>query len=222
MTAPGDPERGSRRVGGADPEILWHSPDALILAGRFDGGPVGAARAEYRARSDRLLAAARARLGLPDRPLPRNGHGAPVWPPGQRGSFSHWRGRSVCLLRRGEDLDPGVDLEGYADPETRAAIRQEALRPREIAAVERAGLGPGVAETLAFSAKESFFKAASPRRGRELDFDAVEARELGAEEVVLRVTRALGPRLREGVRLRVSCRLFPDHALTWLFLPVEE
>ncbi len=209
-----------------DLEIFWEAPGALLIGKKFPrssahDGPEMNARTILRGRSDQLLASARALLGLPALPVPRGPRGEPIWPDRQRGSFSHWRERGVCLLRRGEDFDPGVDLEGFGDIEARAAIRQEALTATELEHVDGAGLGEGVAETLAFSAKECFFKAAYPRLRRELDFDAVEVIALDASRgVILRITQDLSSGLNEGARLSVACRLFDDHALTWLLLPV--
>ncbi|TPE49570.1 4'-phosphopantetheinyl transferase family protein [Amaricoccus solimangrovi] len=182
---------------------------------------IGASAGVIVAASERraAIAAARRRLGLPEGPVGREARGAPVWPAGQRGSLSHWAGISVCLLTRGESVDPGVDLEGFADAPTRGAIRQEALSPTEAGRLDAARLPEGAGEALVFSAKESFFKAVYPRIGRRIGFDAAELHETPGEgRLALRVTRRLAAHLPAGRVLRLEFRILDGAVLTWLTL----
>ncbi len=210
--------------GATDADPPWFRPvetpagaRALIAIGRGAGGGVKARRRNGR----RLLARAQAALGLPPLAAGRDGFGAPVWPAGQRGSLSHWRAFSLCLLARGEAFDFGADLEGFADPEARAAIRSEALDATEVALLGAAGLPEGMAEALAFSAKEAFYKAAFPRLRRRIGFDAVM---IGAPpaggRIALGIPRGLGPGLPAGGRLDLGYAVFGRAVVTWLALPV--
>lgn len=97
--------------------------------------------------------------------------GRPTWPPGAVGSISHSSGH-VCaaVAPRSRVTHIGVDLE--VDRPLPAPVRERVLNPGE------SWLSGGsnwytCFDRLAFSAKESFYKAMPPERQRELRYRSV-------------------------------------------------
>jgi 4'-phosphopantetheinyl transferase EntD len=149
-----------------------------------------------RACARRALAA----LGVHGQPLLRGTARAPRWPAEVIGSLTHTEGYcAAAVARRGALLALGLDAES-APLSARAAQRVlGAPARRHLAAL---GAGPACGwETLAFSAKESVYKALQPLSGVKLGFrDA-------AIEVLPRARRFR-------VRLRDACsRALPEGAV---------
>jgi enterobactin synthetase component D / holo-[acyl-carrier protein] synthase len=109
------------------------------------------------------------RLGIEGEPLLRGEQRDPVWPPGVIGSLTHTEGFcAAAVARRGELLALGLDAES-APISPRAARR--VLDDEERARIDALGPAPSCDfATLAFSAKESVFKALYPLCGRRLVF----------------------------------------------------
>jgi 4'-phosphopantetheinyl transferase EntD len=101
--------------------------------------------------------------------IPMGPDRAPVWPGGWTGSISHTRGCCAALLcERGGNVGVGIDVE-------RADSGSQNL-DRAFNAGELRGLSTPLEKLIAFSAKESFFKAASRFAGGLIGFDAVAIR----------------------------------------------
>ena len=134
-----------------------------------DAVRMGAARRrEYtlgRACARRALAG----LGLDGAPLLRGADRAPRWPVGVIGSLTHTDGFcAAAVARQGELLGLGLDAES-SPLSARAALR--VLDASERAQLD--GLASPPAQgfaTVAFSAKESIYKALYPLCGRKLVF----------------------------------------------------
>jgi 4'-phosphopantetheinyl transferase EntD len=110
-----------------------------------------------------------AQLGIHGVALLRGADRAPLWPTGIIGSLTHTDGFCAAVVARRDDLLAlGLDAE-------RERLSQRAAQ-RVLAAEEREHLArlpspPGCGfETLAFSAKESVFKALYPLSGVRLGF----------------------------------------------------
>jgi 4'-phosphopantetheinyl transferase EntD len=125
------------------------------------------------------------RLGWAPCPIPVGPSRAPVWPMGITGSISHTPGFTCALVSAGTGC-VGIDVERSDRSLPEAAWRLILSSP------ERMRLGTGLERLLAFSAKESFFKAAFARVGGYFDFDAVEFRVTGAGTFGLRVRKSPG------------------------------
>jgi 4'-phosphopantetheinyl transferase EntD len=185
---------GGRRRGG-EPLLGSALPAGVVIAELFDDPPdvelypEEAALVEHALdRRQREFATVRLcartalrRLGVPPAPIvpvdgaPRWAARAPRWPDGVAGSMTHCAGyraaavaRSASVASIGVDAEPNVPLgdgvEGYV------------LLPEERRAFQRlAAVRPDVAwDRLAFSAKESVYKAWYPLTGQWLDFTDCE------------------------------------------------
>ncbi|HVN40841.1 MAG TPA: 4'-phosphopantetheinyl transferase superfamily protein [Myxococcota bacterium] len=150
----------------ADDSLVCSSlhPAEAALAARM-----GAARRAEFALGRACARRALAKLGIENEPLLRGEARDPRWPPGVIGSLTHTEGFcAAAVARRGELLALGLDAES-APISPRAARR--VLDAEERARIESLG-GATTRDfaTLAFSAKESVFKAVFPLCGRRLGF----------------------------------------------------
>ena len=182
----------------ACPVLGWPNlPDAVFASARHaelrpldvTEGPARRRRA-YDHRAGRL-AASRALLALTGHApgIGRDASGAPLWPQGVVGAISHSDGRAVALVgHTAHHAGLGIDLESIAP---RDAIAGLILRPDEMAVLGQPPDAFGL--TLAFSAKESLFKALYPRVGRIFGFDAAALLSVDMGTGRLRLRQALGP-----------------------------
>ena len=132
----------------------------------------------------------------------------PLWPPRVAGSLSHAHGVAAAVAApAGRHAALGLDVEQVASGSALDAITQVSIDAGEQALLARAAGGHGLDEgiTLAFSAKESLFKAAFPAVGRYFGFDAarVTALDPGAARLTLTITAPLGGGFEPGRRIDV-------------------
>ncbi|TQS70875.1 4'-phosphopantetheinyl transferase superfamily protein [Rhodobacteraceae bacterium] len=196
-------------------EFAGHRAAIASVESATDAGYGDVLQRRARARA-RLLRQLQTRFDLPLRPVHKDKNSAPVWPRGQRGSITHWRTRSVCLLYPGNDLNWGIDLEGPADGQAIAAISTEALCPQEL---ELLGADLSRDCALVFSAKESFYKAAYPTVGHIFGFDALRLRSRPANHLMqFELAYDLSRDLTKGRAITVAYRPFAGAYLTWTAL----
>ena len=195
--------------------------DCIVIATDTEQCQILIARFDRTGTDARLQLADHAQtlLGLEPQSVGRDAAGAPVWSGDLGGSFSHWREWSVCVIAKGAAADFGIDLEGIVDEATGAVIRAEALDAAEAKLIDQSPMPQFVAETLVFSAKESFFKAAFPRVGRVFGFDEVRlVAPLSADKLTLRVCRGLAD-LGPVFHVDVHCKIYDGFVLTWCAIP---
>lgn len=179
--------RACERVDDAPAEPLFESERTYIAR--------AAPRRQAEFRAVRACArTALAGLGFERAPLLPGRTGAPVWPDGVRGSMTHCTGyRAAAVVRAGDLGGLGIDAELNRDDLDEEVLRLVAFGREldQVAALERAE--PAVAwRRLLFSAKESVYKAWSPRTGGWLGFEEVTL----TLELAGSFTVALGPRAR--------------------------
>lgn len=164
-------------------------------------------RAEYLAGrhcASRGLAA----IGIVPRSIRMGALRQPLFPAPSAGSISHIPGRACAAVVAGGPSMVGIDVQDVIDAPTAREIAPNIVTPEEEAMLfavfgERA-------ITVAFSIKETFFKAACPQVGRYFGFEEVavtHVRDAGST-VELTAVRGTGDALRAGARAEVR--------LTWL------
>lgn len=182
-------------------------------------------RAVEKRRADYLAGRAMARaamslLGHPPAPVGTAPDRAPLWPAGLTGSISHARGRCACLLSRDTHHSFGVDTEAIASGRSLDAILAETLNATERDRITQGPLSAATHATLAFSAKESLFKALHPRVGHFFGFDAAELTiPPTGDRLTLTLTTDLAVSLAKGRRFDIHHRVSDTHVLTWLSVP---
>jgi len=115
----------------------------------------------------------------------------PVWPLGIIGSISHARGFAAAVaVRRPVYTGVGIYVEDVVAADSHAALRAIALNECEFDYVRRmtGSLTLDTLLTIAFSAKESLFKAAYPSVGRYFDFSAAQLLKIDIDAGTLAIT----------------------------------
>jgi enterobactin synthetase component D len=139
--------------------------------------PVEMERSVVKRRAEFLagrLAAARAleALGCTDCAVPIGENRSPQWPEGISASISHSDGRALCVAsRKSRNEYLGVDLEKLVSAEVAGNIGDSIASETELNLLMRSGLPKNTAITLAFSAKESLYKALYPSIGEYFGFE---------------------------------------------------
>ena len=149
------------RSGPIDPAATSRHPEERALV----ASAVPGRRAEVMT-GRALVREAMADLGGPDGPIGRRADRSPDWPAGFGGSITHGGGWCLVVVARlpgGWGI--GIDVE--EDRPLPAAVAARVLLPAERTRLAGSGLVRG--ETVAFSAKESVFKAVNPLTGRWLE-----------------------------------------------------
>lgn len=177
---------------GFDPATL-HPADLLWLAhheqvSRF------APRRQAEHLAGRIAAVAALRHAGSDSPAPGIGlNREPLWPAGFCGSITHISGVAMAVAIKSASPRPGIgiDLETLLDENGAAQIAGGALNACERERLRQAALPFPLAVTLAFSAKESLFKALFPQVRTAFGFDCAEIVSLEQRTLTLRLTQAL-------------------------------
>lgn len=106
----------------------------------------------------------------------------PLWPTPWFGSISHCGQRALAVIA---DRPVGVDIERRFTPQMAAELESSIISPAEKTALLRSGLPFPLALTLAFSAKESGFKATPAANQRALGFADFQIVEITASTLAL-------------------------------------
>ncbi|MFG6657121.1 4'-phosphopantetheinyl transferase [Scandinavium sp. M-37] len=102
--------------------------------------------------------------GYGQRPVLSDEQGIPLWPVGVSGSISHTERIALCvMIDSPKGVGIGVDVENLIAPEDAAVLHQAIIGGEEYRYLKQVPLAFHAALTLAFSAKESVYKALSHR-----------------------------------------------------------
>lgn len=147
--------------------------------------------------------------------LHRNRDRTPLWPADICGTISHAGDTALCALHRA--FSPGgvgIDVEYLLAFRRAASVQSAILTSQESAVLACLPLERRV--TLAFSAKESLFKAIYPRLLRPFDFHANEilAIDLPSCRLVMRLRRHLSAEFPKGRCFTAHYRQASDKIIT--------
>lgn len=140
---------------------------------------------------------------------------SPIWPEGIVGSISHSTNSAIAMVARSTECRGiGIDLERVLNEADAGEIARQTLTP-----AERSRFGAGIDPflvTLAFSAKESLFKALYPTLRRPLSFHTSEMVAWSAERgrALLRLDDDLARMSAAGPDIAVRFMRLGDLALT--------
>lgn len=127
---------------------------------------------------------------------------APVWPIGWRGSISHTETWAIAILTpHHSSINLGVDIETFR-PDIIREIATNFTTDDERDVLTISSLPFETTLLMAFSAKESLFKALYPLVHHIFDFEVAKLCELDShnQRVTLELTRQLAPSLPTGYR----------------------
>lgn len=182
------------------------APAPPLWPGESPGPGATPARLREFAAGRAAARAALAALGRPPAAIPMQPGRAPLWPPGIAGSITHSATACLAAVTHTPRLI-GLDLEP-----------DEAL-PDDLIPLILTATEDRTQARLIFSAKESAWKAISPRVPETPGFDAMTV-TLTATTFTATLTRPLGP-LPAGTALHGHHRRSQGHILTALTLPAS-
>ena len=100
-------------------------------------------------------------------------HRRPLWPDGLTGSISHIDQVAMCALAKDSDIHSiGIDMENLILAELMEEIATLVFSKSELDYLHKLKMPVTHAATIAFSAKESLFKASHCLVGQYMDFNA--------------------------------------------------
>lgn len=141
------------------------------------------------------IAAAYALREVGEKRLPAIGdRRQPLWPTPWFGSISHCGQRALAVIA---DRPVGVDIERRFTPQLAAELESSIIGPAEKTALLRSGLPYSLALTLAFSAKESGFKAWSSHASGLPGFHSARIVALTTQQIHLRFTASFSLQLAD-------------------------
>ncbi|HHK9527570.1 TPA: enterobactin synthase subunit EntD [Enterobacter hormaechei] len=163
-----------------DADLLWLPHHALLAdAGR-------------KRKADHLAGRIAAAYALNDRPVPGIGpSGEPLWPDGVSGSITHSGTQAMAVVVRDRQALIGIDCEAILPEYEAREIKDGIVDVQEERVLTRTGYPFALALTLAFSAKESLFKALFPRVKSYMGFDCARVTALDAQTITLALPRQL-------------------------------
>lgn len=146
----------------------------------------------------------------------------PVWPAGMTGSITHQGPYAGAAVMRATAVNGiGIDIEAPIREDAREAVTQLALTASELETLRSEGALPDpVLLALAFSGKESFYKALFYRVGRFFGFEAIELTglDIGRGELHFVCQEALSPEWQQGRQGAIAFEFLPDGAVLTSFV----
>ena len=160
-----------------DADLLWLPHHAeLANAGRKR-------KAEHLAGR---IAAAHALGAINERAIPGIGpSGEPLWPEGVSGSITHSGTQAMAVVVRHQDALVGIDCEAILPDREAREIQDGIVDAQEAICLTHSGYPFALALTLAFSAKESLFKALFPKANTYMGFEWARVTELTEKTITL-------------------------------------
>jgi Phosphopantetheinyl transferase component of siderophore synthetase len=157
---------------------------------------VSLARAGRKRRAEHLagrIAAVHALAEYGEKSVPGIGEARePVWPAGLHGSISHCGTTALAVAAR---QPVGIDLETLFSAEMADELVAEIVTPEERQRLLESGLPFPLALTVAFSAKESLYKALSPLAEAMPGFASVRVSAIDERQITLTCLADFSPRL---------------------------
>ncbi|ELH8606686.1 enterobactin synthase subunit EntD [Enterobacter asburiae] len=164
-----------------DTDLLWLPHHAeLSNAGR-------------KRKAEHLAGRIAAAHALPDRTVPGIGpSGEPLWPEGVSGSITHSGTQAMAVVVRHPDALVGIDCEAILPDREAREIKDGIVDAQEAICLTHSGYPFALALTLAFSAKESLFKALFPQMKIYMGFEWARVTEITEKTITLALSRPAG------------------------------
>lgn len=164
-----------------------------------------------------------ARLGISTVQLGTGYLRRPLWPNGVTGSITHTNTVSAAIAISADMVRGiGIDVERVMDTNTAETIRDTVLTGRELLlfAARNCCIDFNMFLTVAFSAKESFFKATSLHVGRYFEFHALRLIhfDMANGRITFTIAEELSPALRAGETFYACFKVIDDQTVLTSFV----
>ncbi|MGI5310790.1 4'-phosphopantetheinyl transferase family protein [Rheinheimera sp. WS51] len=151
--------------------------------------------------------------------------GAPSWPVGYVGSISHADGNAICcLMPENVYAAVGIDIESILSPESVSELAPHILQPEEQRLLSsNTCLDDAELLTIAFSAKESLYKALYPQVKRFFGFEAATIKNImpSKQTFILSLNTELTPQLTMGSEFYGHYCFINKQVITLIVLPTN-
>ncbi|WP_444916648.1 4'-phosphopantetheinyl transferase family protein [Microbulbifer sp. JMSA003] len=139
------------------------------------------------------------KLGMPVKEIPVGKNRCPVWPNGVQASITHASNRAICAAST-TSKGLGIDYETIISDKTAEEIKHNIVSNSEVRLLTESGFPLEQWLIIAFSVKESLFKALYPKVGKYFDFLDAEITALSPQQqkLELRILQDLSPRVLSG------------------------
>lgn len=135
------------------------------------------------------IAAAHALGAIHERAIPGIGpSGEPLWPKGVSGSITHSGTQAMAVVTCHHPVIIGIDCETILSEKEAQEIKDGVIDVQEEIILSLSGYPFPLALTLAFSAKESLFKALFPRVQSWMGFESTRVTHLDDKALTLALT----------------------------------
>ncbi|PKM21187.1 MAG: 4-phosphopantetheinyl transferase [Gammaproteobacteria bacterium HGW-Gammaproteobacteria-15] len=149
--------------------------------------------------------------------------GAPSWPAGYIGSVSHADGNAICCMIPEKIYQTiGIDIETVLNADNCTELASHIVQPKEQHLLLRTTvITYAEALTIAFSAKESLYKALYPKVQRFFGFEDAELIKIqtDTQQFTLRLTTDLTPQLTMGMLFHGHYRFVEKQVISLIALP---
>lgn len=155
--------------------------------------------------------------GYADYQLANDAEGVPLWPQGLRGSLSHSHQRVViALCEANTGYLPGVDSETLLTPERAKRLQNAIITADELTLLENSCLPFATALTMAFSVKESLYKALFPWCRQPMGFHSATLVAINSDgsQVTLGLSKSLNGGPAAGSCYHACCWYSPGEVMT--------
>lgn len=139
----------------------------------------------------------------------------PLWPAGIFGSISHSANRALAVAA---PYPVGIDLETIMTVEHSQQLKKGIINQPEEQILCHSGLPFRLALTLAFSAKESLYKALSQQISTIPGFNAAHITNITAQHITLQLNHSFAPQF-DGKRYVIWWWWHEDQVITLFSLP---
>ncbi|PHM61665.1 putative non-ribosomal peptide synthetase [Xenorhabdus ishibashii] len=160
------------------------------------------------------------RLGYPGFQVINAQDRSPIWPDNICGSISHSTNCAIAFAASGSKYRMiGADIEQEIKPDTIKSVSSSIINDNEVKLLTECPLPFAQVFTLAFSIKESLFKALYPHVKRFFDFHAAEITSIDCRDyaISIKLLQTLSDEYRAGSQFHGNFALMPQQqVLTYI------
>lgn len=150
-------------------------------------------------------------------------HRNPLWPSHIVGSISHSNSHAVAVTAlKSKIRGIGIDIQDEIGIDTQLTVERHIIFGDEFNTIFQSNqkLTGQTLLTIAFSVKESFFKAAFAEVGRFFDFSCVSIMKVNQKTqlISMRINEKLSEKLTSGLELEAEYRILPERKVMTLVI----
>lgn len=149
----------------------------------------------------------------------QSAEGAPIWPEGWLGSISHTERCAIAVIApQNKGYVLGIDIENF-NPETLDEIAETIAQESERKRLAKSEIDYNTALHIAFSAKESLYKALYPQVRKVFGFDSAIITDINTRNKTfsIQLTHALTSALPAGFQCTGYYQLDTDKVITVIY-----